>query len=236
MKIQSLQISNILVFKHIDDISQAQKIIFNEKLNILIGQNGAGKSTILEVINFIFRRVIFLPYVKNADLYASRGLIDLNQKREILKKHPNEQSYGEFRLGKNYDFTAQTQKIRMVVELDAIDRANIQHLKDNKEKLSSLVGVYSVEQMFADDAPTGTYQIDIELNEAAGTFTVSSIDDSGFTYLKAYNLYKELIQIYNLENSNDPISNLTESYALIGGYRNYNTYTPHASLGGGNTA
>lgn len=58
MKIDYIQISNILSFRHYANIDQAPKITFDNGLNILIGQNGAGKSTALEVINFIFRKVI----------------------------------------------------------------------------------------------------------------------------------------------------------------------------------
>jgi len=53
MKIEYLQISNILSFPHVEDISAAQQIIFDDGLNIIIGENGAGKSTALEVLNFL---------------------------------------------------------------------------------------------------------------------------------------------------------------------------------------
>ena len=55
--------------------------------------------------------------------------------------------------------------------------------------------------------------------------------------MKSYNnLYKEIIEIYNEENPDAQINNLAESFSLIGGYRNYNSYATHVSLGGGNTA
>ncbi len=236
MKIKSLQISNVLVFKHVDDITDAEKISFDPNFNILIGQNGAGKSTVLEVINFIFRRVLFVPYNRNRDLYSQRSSIDTNQKKTILARPDGLQYYREFRLERNYDFEDKTQKIRIVIELDEIDKSNIALLRSNKEKLSKIVGFYSAEQMFADGAFQSEYQIDIELNATDKNYSVTVAQDSGYTYLTAYNLYKEAIEIHNEENPADQISDLTESFALIGSYRNYNTYTPHASLGGGNTA
>jgi predicted ATPase len=236
MKIKSLQISNILVFKHVDDITHAEKISFDPNFNILIGQNGAGKSTVLEVINFIFRRVLFVPYNRNRDLYVQRSTIDTNQKKTILARPDGLQYYREFRLERNYDFEDKTQKIRIVIELDDIDKSNITLLRANKDKLSSIVGFYSAEQMFADGAFQSEYQIDIELNATDKNYSVVVAQDPGYTYLTAYNLYKEAIEIHNEENPSDQISNLTESFALIGSYRNYSTYTPHASLGGGNTA
>lgn len=236
MKIKSLQISNILVFEHVSDILTAEKISFDPNFNILIGQNGAGKSTVLEVINFIFRRVLFVPYNRNRDLYSQRSTIESSQKKTILAKPDGFQYYREFRLERNYDFEGETQRIRIVIELDDIDKSNIELIRRNKEKLSEVVGFYSAEQMFADGAFQNEYQIDIELNDTEKIYSVTVNQDPGYTYLTAYNLYKEAIEIHNEENPADLIDNLTESFALIGSYRNYNTYTPHASLGGGNTA
>lgn len=236
MKIKSLQISNVLSFAYVDDIITAPKISFNKNLSILIGQNGAGKSTVLEIINFIFRRVLLIPYNRNRDLYIQRTLIDVNQKRQILAKINNVQYYREFRLDKNYDFETKPQIIRINVELDEIDRTNIDHLRKNRDKLAPIIGVYTAEKMFTDGTIQNEYQIDITLDSANKTFSVQAIQDMGFTYLTAYNLYKELIEIYNEENPDTHINNLAESFALIGGYRNYNSYAPHVSLGSGNTA
>ncbi len=236
MKIKSLQISNIWTFKYVDNIESAPKISFDKNFNILIGQNGAGKSTVLEVINFIFRRVLFVPYNRNQDLYGKRTTINAVEKKTILKKIENIQYYRDFRLERNYDFEDKPQKIKVVVEIDDIDRANIQLLQANIAKLSPIVGNYSAEQMFADGNYQNEYEIDIVLNSTDQTYTVQSNQDIGFTYLTAYNLYKEVIEIYNEDNQASPLSNLAESFALIGSYRNYNNYSTHASLGGGNTA
>ena len=59
MKINSLQLSNILSFGHYTNISDAPKIEFDKDLNILIGHNGSGKSSVLEAINFVFKKVLF---------------------------------------------------------------------------------------------------------------------------------------------------------------------------------
>lgn len=235
MKIKSLQISNILSFKYVEDINNVPKIVFNKNLSILIGQNGAGKSTVLEIINFIFRRVLFVPYNRNRDFYAQRTTIDINQKRQILARM-NNPYYRELRLDKNYDFEDKPQMIRVIVELDDIDRTNIDLLKNHRDKLTPIIGLYSAETMFADGPIQNEYQIDIFLDNTNKTFSLQANQDMGFTYLSAYNLYKELIEIYNEENPEAPINNLAESFALIGGYRNYNSYAAHVSLGGGNTA
>lgn len=236
MKIKSLQISNIWSFKYFEDVDNAPKITFDKNFNILIGQNGAGKSTVLEVINFVFRRVLFVPYNRDRDLYGKRTTIDINQKKTILKKIDNIQYYKGFRLERNYDFEDKIQKIRIVIEIDDIDRANIKLLQENKSKLSPLVDIYSAEQMFPEGAFQNEYEINVELNSTDQTYVVQASEDIGFKYLAAYNLYKEIIEIYNEDNQENQIINLAEPFALIGSYRNYNNYSTHVSLGGGNTA
>lgn len=236
MKLKSLRISNVISFKYREDINDVQVVSYNEKLNIILGQNGSGKSTALEVINFIFRRVLFIPYNRNQDLYTQRDTINHDQRKNILTKINDVQYYKDFSLDKNYDFEDKPQTIQVVVRLDDIDRANIQHIKDNGEKLSPVVGLYTAEQMFGDGDVRDEYQIDIHLDSVNKTFRVETTQDLGYTYLTAYNLYKEIIEMYNEENPESQINNLTESFALIGGYRNYNSYSPHVSIGGNNTA
>ena len=130
MKIKSLQISNIWSFKYVEDIANAPKISFDKNFNILIGQNGAGKSTALEVINFIFRRVLFVPYNRNSDLYSQRTNIDSNQKKTILAKMNNIQYYRDFRLERNYDFEWCCQ-----ARLDEVDAPLLKKMKQAKCRL-----------------------------------------------------------------------------------------------------
>lgn len=236
MKITALQISNVWTFKYYENINDAPKLVFDQDFNILIGQNGAGKSTVLEVINFIFRRVLFVPYNRNQDLYGRRTNINSDEKKTILRKLENVQYYRGFRLDRNYDFEDKPQQIKVVIQIDDIDISNIKLLQDNIEKLSPIVDGYSAEQMFSPGEYLTEYSIIIDLNSTDKTFSVQTDHDIGTTYLTAYNLYKEIIEIYNEDNPENTIANLAESFALIGSYRNYNNYSTHASLGGGNTA
>lgn len=232
MNLESIQISNIWSFKYFENIDEAPSIRFDDNLNLLIGQNGAGKSTVLEIINFVFRRVLFAPNFRDRNLWGQRSTINTDQMKTILARPDYIRFYREFRLDRNYDSEEKPQKIRISVRLDEIDRANIENLQNNANKLSSILEKYSNEQLPVSGEYEGKYQIDIDLHSVDRPFTVSPITDMGSMYLFRYNLYKEAIEIYNEENRSDPIETLSESFAIIGSYRNYNTYSTTASLMG----
>ena len=104
-----LQISNIWSFKYFDDILGAPKIIFDKSLNIFIGENGSGKSTALEVINFVFKRVLFTQFNVNQDLYHRKSTLTASDKKQILAP-VNSNSYSGFRLEPNWDTENNSQK------------------------------------------------------------------------------------------------------------------------------
>lgn len=236
MKIATLQISNIWSFRYHDNIEDAPKISFDDNLNILIGQNGAGKSTVLEVINFIFRRVLFAPYNRYDDLFRRRDSLPAGDKQSTIRKLDNWQNFKTFRLEPNYDYETSPQGIRIIVRIDEIDRQNIEHLRVNREKLGSIVTDYSAFQLLADGEYLDEYEIDITLNRNQDLYSVTSTNDPGFIYLTQYNLYKEAIRIYNEMNPTDLINELAESFSLISSYRNYSTYSPTVSLSGTSSA
>jgi len=109
MKINSLQISNVLSFKYFESVDDAPKIIFENGLNIVIGENGSGKSTCLEVINFIFKRVMYKQYIVNQDVYSRRGLVTARERLQILTP-ANNNSYSGFRLTPNWNTENEPQK------------------------------------------------------------------------------------------------------------------------------
>lgn len=238
MKIVSLQLSNILSFRYVDDIAKSQKISFDDDLNIIIGENGSGKSTALEVINFLFRRILYKQYNLNQDLYAQRNTINPDQRRQILQPS-NERSFGGFRLDPNWNTEGQPQTIRIVIRLDEIDKKNLQYLQEKRTTLSPLVGRYSTRGDVANVGYSDTYCLDIALNRSDRTFSVQPRDcaqDFGYEYLTDYHFFKETISLYNLENRNAPIEGLYESFTLISSYRNYHSFNISVSLRDNNPA
>lgn len=232
MKIISLQLSNILSFRYFNNVGDAEKISFDDDLNIIIGENGSGKSTALEVINFLFRRVLYKQYNLNQDLYTQRNIISADQRKQILLP-ANNLSYNGFRLEPNWNTEGQPQTIRIVVKLDEIDKKNLQFLKDKRVTLSPWVGRYTTRGETAAADYSETYTLDIILNQNGKTFAVQPLNcaqDFGYEYLTDYNFYKETIALYNLENPKNPIETLYESFTLISSYRNYHAFTVSISL------
>lgn len=232
MKIISLQLSNILSFRHFDNVSDAEKISFDDDLNIIIGENGSGKSTALEIINFLFRRVLYRQYNLNQDLYAQRNSINADQRKQILLP-ANNLSYNGFRLDANWNTEDRPQTIRIVLKLDEIDKKNLKYLQDKRGALTPWVGRYTTRGETATSDYSETYTLDVILNRNEKTFSVQPRDcaqDFGYEYLTDYNFYKETIALYNLENSANPIDTLYESFTLISSYRNYHAFNVSISL------
>lgn len=232
MKIKSLQISNILSFKHYDDIAIAEKVTFDDDLNIIIGENGSGKSTALEVINFLFKRILYKQYNVNQDLYTRRSSITSDERKQILQP-ANNNSYNGFRLDQNWDTENKPQVIRIEIKLDEIDLNNLQHLINNITKLNSSIGSYTTRPASSLTANLESYTLDITLNKSDKSFSIAfqeGVNDFGFEYLTDYNYYKELIAIYNLEHPQAQIDSLYESFTLISSYRNYHAFEKAISL------
>ncbi|WP_341912207.1 AAA family ATPase [Ferrovibrio terrae] len=232
MKIKSLQISNILSFKHHDDIANAAKITFEDGLNIIIGENGSGKSTALEIINFLFKRVFNKQYNFNQDLYLRRNAIPANDRRQILLPGDNN-TFNGFRLDPNWDTPNQPQIIRVEIKLDDIDAANIQNLKSNLDKIGPFISLYTTRGISAPSASGSVYTLDIALNRPNQNFSLTFVGgekDFGFEYLSDYNFYKESILMYNIEHPDAQITPMYESFALISSYRNYHSFEKSISL------
>lgn len=232
MNIKELQISNILSFKYYEDISNAPKIVFGADLNIFIGENGSGKSTALEVINFVFKRVLFTQFNFNQDNYWKREDLTGPQRKEIIAV-PDNKNLNGFRLDPTWGYEDKAQKIRLVIQLDEIDRKNIELLTNHKSDFESIVSLYSnLGQPVIGDS-TETFTIDLTLNKNNNSFShtiTPTTSSAAFSYLANYNYYKELIRIHNFENPNNLISPLYESFALIGSFRNYHSFNTTVSL------
>ncbi|MFN3889618.1 MAG: AAA family ATPase [Beijerinckiaceae bacterium] len=232
MKIDYLQISNVLSFDYHADIGNAQKIAFDNGLNIIIGENGSGKSTALEVINFLFKRVLYRQYSVNQDLFGRRTTLTAEERKQIIQP-ANHSNIKEFRIEPNWDHEDKPQRIRVALKLDDIDDKNIENLRANFSKLSRTTTGYSTHSVTDDGEYRKSYVIDVIPNWNANSFEVQiqgTTSDFGFVYLSEYNFFKECISLHNFLEPSDPIDPLYESFTLISSYRNYHAFEPSVSL------
>ncbi|MGO7184741.1 AAA family ATPase [Rhizobium brockwellii] len=232
MRIEYLQISNVLSFPYRADVCQADKIEFHDGLNIIIGENGSGKSTALEVVNFLFRRVIYRQFSFNRELFGRRSTLAIDDRRQVLQL-ANHTNINSFRLDANWDNEDQEQRIRIAVRLDDIDRQNIANIRSYFVELTQTLGSYSNYSVNTNGEERDTYVIDVILNRAANNFSIQlpgGEHDFGFTYLTDYHFFREAISIHNALTRGEPIPPLYESFTLIGSYRNYHAFQPSISL------
>ncbi len=232
MKIEYLQISNILSFPFVSDISAAEKITFDSGLNIIIGENGAGKSTALEVINFMFRRVLYKQYIVNQDTFSKRNSVPANQRKQILQP-ANHDTFDGFRLDPNWNSRESEQRIRLAIRLDEIDKTNIAILRANYAVLQHTGNLFSNHQVTDDGNDRDCYILEVKLSQESPKFSVSFVDgqeDFGYRYLSEYNYFKEVISLHNLIHTDESIASLYESFTLISSYRNYHAFQPSISL------
>lgn len=238
MRIAYLQVSNVLSFRFFPDISNAEKIVFDAGLNIIIGENGAGKSTILEIINFIFRRVIYKHFVINRDLFERRRTLDVGDRRQMLTA-ANLDGFRGFRLEPNWDSENKEQRIRIALNFDGIDEENILNIHNHYELICSTTSRYSSHSAAMIEQDIGSCLIDVVLNKDTQSFTVQhpTIEQgSGLSYLTSYHFFKEAIALHNALEPGQAIPPLLESFTLISSYRNYHAFQPSISLSAGTAA
>lgn len=221
-------------FPHFDNIADAEAISFDSGLNIIIGENGSGKSTALEVVNFLFKRVIYRQFTINEELFGRRqSLIESDRKQTLVAQ--NQQSIAGFRLDKNWNSSNNHQMIRISLKLDQIDFANIENIRNNYAAIQGTGSIYSSHQLVDNGTLHNDYIIDVTLNSDNNSFSVVHLNenvDFGFTYLTDYHYIKHAIFLHNLllTPRKEKIPNLFESFTLISSYRNYHKFSPSVSL------
>jgi len=229
MKIKSIKLSNILSFKYADNLDDATGIEFNDNLNIIIGENGAGKSTILEAINFVFRKVIF----KKVN-YIESYLTD-NVNRKLTVQIDSNQNYDEYRLEPNWNTVDKPQHIIIEIKFDDIDKRNIEIIQAHDHEITEFNKIYSSVTF----NKTITLPIDNLLkikitlnNDVNKTYSVTYTPDNCTIqeYLEKYEFILKMIELYNRNNGNRTIVQLNDPFALLSAFRNYGIFNRTISL------
>ena len=123
MILKSLLIKNVKSFK------EEVKIDFNEKVNILIGPNGGGKSNLLDIIQNVFRKFFIFGY-EVAEGRDNRGFY-----KNLIQKQIN-QNLEKF----NEDNSDSI--IKLVIKISEEDIENISIIKNNKESFINYILIF----------------------------------------------------------------------------------------------
>lgn len=225
MRVNYLQLSNILSFKYEEDINNAFKIEFDPDLNIIIGENGSGKSTVLEAMNLVFTRALFKRITNRHSSHHSY-YTDRKNMLQIDDNYSN-RTLG-LRLQPNWSSEEEQQRVRVSIKLDNIDRANIDHIVANYNRIEDTLGNYSTITMpeFS-TLDRDNIEVDITFRQAKydedNTYE-SHYDDSVPDYIKFYLEYyhaiNEAIAVYNEDNT-DHIAPLENTFSILSAFRDY---------------
>lgn len=237
MKINRIAISNIFSFQYKDEFENEDWINFNDGINIIIGYNGSGKSNFLEIINAIFKQVLFYPSRFNQDI------IEMNKMDSLqfpLTKTITFINISKFPLQPNNQTKDKPSKVKLEIKLSDDDRNNLKFIQENFEELTEISSKYSGHKplgprYFKNGDLTqiksatfnlilNTEQFELQENLAAKP------DLAAFEYLRWFHFLQHIIFagiIFHAKNWK-PLKN---PFAIISGYRNYNAIDPIYKFG-----
>lgn len=246
MKINTIQISNILSFKYYENISECEKLDFgvqdNTDLHILIGPNGSGKSNFLEILNQVFKNILFRKCEFKKTNFKNREN-DKNfeeNKKDILTSENQTIAH----LNKNWDFKDKNQQINIVLSLNENDHKNIVFVVENASIIDEYFQNYSRLtpnfsslisedlEAFKQEVKIETIELNFSRNNEDEQFSIILNEDNNinnFTklYFEYFKFLEKIIEIKNIESNRYTWENLKNTFTLISCYRNYNTVNPN---------
>ncbi len=244
MQISVLKISNILSFPPCETPADAVGVNFklDEKLNILIGPNGSGKSNFIEIINQVFKKILFLPCIFNEDIlreHKSPGY-DFKRLKDVLAEAPKAIGL----LHKNWYSSNPKKEIWLKIRLSENDFQNLEFLLTNASTINEIFSKYShVSYRLRTDVTMDdirTYdQIEIIIEDLQNSQQFShraqGIKELDFIhqYLQYFGFLKQIITVYNEYTKPEKAPawhTLKNTFSLLGSYRNYSAFSGHISI------
>ncbi len=237
MRVNYLQLSNILSFKYEEDINNAFKIEFDPDLNIIIGENGSGKSTVLEAMNLVFTRTLFKRITNKYNDNPPYTMYSKQATIEVDNNYSNRTL--NLRLQPNWNSGSEQQTIKVSITLDNIDKSNIKHIVENYSYIKNILDAYSSIGMPKFSILNGDMDVDITIifqhtkYEADATCNViyaDSVPKYIQFYLEYYYAINEAIDIHIQENTDNIIVPLGNTFSILSAFRNYSNFDPRAPL------
>ena len=243
MRVNYLQLSNILSFKYEEDINNAFKIEFDPNLNIIIGENGSGKSTVLEAMNLIFTRALFK---RTTNKYNDNPTYIMYGKQTTIEVDNNysNKTLG-LRIQPNWGSEKEQQNVRISITLDDIDRDNIKRIVGNYGCIKKILEMYSNINIPKFSVLNRDINVDIDIifkytkYEADATCNVIYINSTPEYvrfYLEYYHAINEAIDIHNQENTNNIIEPLGNTFSILSAFRDYSNYNSQIHLYNGDNS
>ena len=235
MRVNYLQLSNILSFKYEEDINNAFKIEFDPDLNIIIGENGSGKSTVFEAMNLVFTRTLFKRITNR---YSSHRSYYTDRKNMLqIDDNYSNRTLG-LRLQPNWSSEKEQQSIRVSIKLDDIDRANIAHIIANYSHIKNTLDTYSIIPMPEFFALDSDMDIEIDITFKQAKYDEDNTYKSHYRdpvpdyikfYLEHYHAINEAITVYNEDNT-DHVAPLGNTFSMLSAFRDYSNYNSQIHL------
>ena len=237
MRVNYLQLSNILSFKYEEDINSAFKIEFDPDLNIIIGENGSGKSTVLEAMNLVFTRTLFKRITNKYNDNPPYTMYSKQATIEVDNNYSNRTL--NLRLQPNWNSGSEQQTIKVSIMLDNIDKSNIKHIVENYSYIKNILDAYSSIDMPKFSILNGDMDVDITIifqhtkYEADATCNViyaDSVPKYIQFYLEYYYAINEAIDIHNQKNTDNIIVPLGNTFSILSAFRDYSNYNSQIHL------
>lgn len=240
MKINSIRISNIFSFEHNDDLDKCPEIKFDNKMNIIIGPNGVGKSNFLEIISQVFKAGLIM------DCYRNDNAIREYEETHDIRRLKNTLSFQNQRkhiLKKNNSSNSDLKQIRIELEINENDKKNLNFIKDNFIRLKELLAKYSNQENAIEEPPSSLdlrSHVSFTLRDnlyGDGVLGVPDIADKSerfiFQYFRWFHFLQNVIDIARMREREISWEPLRNTFALISGYRNYNEISSIVTAGNG---
>lgn len=196
MKIKDIKISNILSFPLKANFdSESPDITFGDKLNVIVGANGSGKSNFVEIIFTLFQAYFIEPYN-----YEYAYDTDKTNHPTYLTKRNDVGN--NLRLNKHNKSTTGASQLYVSFLFGESDKNNLKFIRDNLAQLNTVITKYTPGLLDLSSIPINAIDIDA-ISEVSFKFNVNNSNKNvkvAFVLLPEANNKVQQVVDYYLRN------------------------------------